>query len=72
MALVFITGANDGEDQTSEAQRGDVAGAVFAPVEQRSVGAGVLPARGDQREFILAPAVLVEGFWQSHSSPGQS
>jgi hypothetical protein len=58
----LTTGADDEKGQEDQAQRGDVAGAVFAAVEQRTVGAGVLSARGDQREFIPALAVIIGDF----------
>jgi hypothetical protein len=56
------TGASDGTGQTDQAQCDGVAGAVFAAGEQRTIGAGVLPAREDQREFVPALAVVVKGF----------
>ena len=56
---MLITGAND-DEETSEAQRGDVAGAVPAADEQRLGDGGVLPTGRDQRGIWTCPA-LVDG-----------
>lgn len=48
------TGASDDEVQADQAECGCMARAILAAVEQRPVGAGVLSARGDQRESIPA------------------
>jgi hypothetical protein len=61
MALVFIIGANDGEDQTGEPQCRDLAEPIFAAGEERTFGAALLQPREDKRQPIPAFAVDVDG-----------
>jgi hypothetical protein len=56
------TGAIDESRQADQAECSGVAAPIFEAVEQRTVGAGVLSGRGDQREFVPTLAIDVEGF----------
>ena len=51
-----------GREQADPAGHGGVAEGICPAVEQRTVGAGVLSARRDQREFVPAMAIDAEGF----------
>jgi hypothetical protein len=55
------TGVGDGTEQADQAECGGVAAVILSAVEQRTVGARVLSARGDQREFVPPLAIDVEG-----------
>ena len=56
------TGVSDGTEEADQAGRGGVAAVILGAVEQRTVGAGVLPAREDQRGVVQPLANEVEGF----------
>jgi hypothetical protein len=56
------TGDIDGTEQADQAECGGLEATLWSAVEQRTVGPGVLSAGRDQREFVLALALGVEGF----------
>jgi hypothetical protein len=51
------TGVSDGTEEADQAGRGGVAAVILGAVEQRTVGAAVLPARRGQRGFVPALAI---------------
>jgi hypothetical protein len=52
------TGVSDDANQADQAECGGVATVILSTVEQWTVGAGVLPARRDQRESVPSLAVV--------------